>query len=147
VASDSIDYELTADDDQSEFVRLRQRTWSAAAPYLATAVLAWVVAALTEYKLQQTYRPSELTSQPILRQSILQTLTQALVFIGLGLLVAGLLVAVLRQHERWRRDLELSMGDGPGVDDSVAQRHDRPVDVTPVQAWNQTPDAPDDRSR
>jgi hypothetical protein len=152
MASDSSDDGLTANDGESDFVRLQQRTWMAAAPYLGAAVLAWVSAAFAQYQLNQMYAQSPQMVQGALRQTILQILSQVLLYAGLGLFTLGVLVAVLRQHERWRQDRGGSLEDTLDVEGGVTVRDlfDRPVDVTPSyerRLRDRAPDRPGEPGR
>ena len=126
VAGDSSDYGSTTDEDLVELARLQQRTWMAAAPYLAAAALAWLGAAFSEYQLTSTVVHD--LQQSALRRTILQVLSQALLYAGLGLFTVGLLVAALRQHERWRRDCGRWLGDPVDEDFSDAELLDGPVE-------------------
>jgi hypothetical protein len=110
----------TATDDCSDLARLQQRTWVAAAPYLAAAVLAWIGAAFAEYQLNDMlYTQTQQLQQRALRQTIFQVVSQALLYAGLGLFTVGLLVAALRQHARWRRDCGRWLGDPLDMEDGV----------------------------
>jgi hypothetical protein len=106
-----------ANDDYEQLARLQQRTWVAAAPYLVAAVLAWICAGFAEYHLNTLYTQGQQIGQRAVRQSVLQVLSQALIYSGLGLFTVGLLVAAFRQHERWRRDCERLLDDMLDVDD------------------------------
>ena len=102
------------DDGLTDFRRARGRTWRAAAPYLAAAALCWVAGGYSQYVLMKTYTlqsPDGPGSSTLLRQSVYQSLSQVLFFAGCGLFLIALLIGVLRQHERWRRDLDLSLDD------------------------------------
>jgi hypothetical protein len=117
VVDDMSDSGSAAIDDYSDLARLQQRTWAAAAPYLAAAVLAWVGAAFAEYQVNEmVFQPLE---QQALRRTILQVLSQSLLYGGLGLFTVGLLVAALRQHARWRRDCGRWLGDPLDMEDDV----------------------------
>jgi hypothetical protein len=146
MATESSDDGLAADERQSDFVRLQQRTWMAAAPYLGAAGLAWVGAAFAQYKLNQTYAQDSQMLHGTARQAILQILSQALLYAGLGLFSLGLLVVVLRQHERWRhRDRVGSFVNTLDVEDGVTVRDPfgSPVDVTPSHERRLRDPAPD----
>jgi hypothetical protein len=152
VVSETSDYGSTVNGRYTDLARLQQRTWIPAAPYLAAAVLAWIGAAFAEYQLNEMYTQGQQVEQRALRQTILQVLTQALLYAGLGLFTVGVLVAALRQHERWRRDCGRWLGDSLDMEDGVtdAELFDRPVNATPPhdpRPRNQAPDQPDESGR
>jgi hypothetical protein len=119
VVGDMSDNGSAGIDDYSDLARLQQRTWAAAAPYLVAAVLAWIGAAFAEYQLNEMVAQSQPLEQLALRRTILQVLSQALLYGGLGLFTVGLLVAALRQHARWRRDCGRWLGDPLDMEDGV----------------------------
>ncbi|MDQ1703127.1 MAG: hypothetical protein QOF57_2379 [Frankiaceae bacterium] len=128
------DYETT-DGDVSEFSRLRGRSWMAAAPYLVAAVGCWIASGFVQYQLTHMYmNPTGGQPSPV-RQAILGTLDTILTFVGLALFVAGLAVVFLRQHERWRRDLDLSLDEAIDGDAIVGTDAIAPApDTTPLYA-------------
>ena len=152
MTSDAGQDEIT-DDELSEFGRLRRRTWTAAAPYLVAAVLSWAAGGYSQYVLTKSYisqmSPDGPGSSAQVRQSILSSLSQVLFYAGLGFFLIGLLIIVLRQHERWRRDLDMSLDDDGDDDDmgataAVTPPPDAtPPDATPPYArsvWDAQPD-------
>ncbi|MDQ1724900.1 MAG: hypothetical protein QOG52_1928 [Frankiaceae bacterium] len=141
------DYETTGD-DLSEFSRLRARSWMAAAPYLVAALACWIAGGFVQYQLTQLYMNATGAQPSPARQAILNTLGTVLTFVGLALFVGGLVVVLLRQHERWRRDLDLSLDEATDRDTIVAADLTAPApDATPTYArsvW-ETPTDQQDR--
>jgi Na+/H+ antiporter NhaC len=95
--------------NDERYVRTHARSWAAATPYLVGAVVAWGAAIVTNVQLvsetmspptSETYTPTSPT-----KLAIYQSLQQVLFPAGAASLVVGLLVIALRQHERWRQEL------------------------------------------
>ncbi|MCU1676891.1 MAG: hypothetical protein JWM93_1649 [Frankiales bacterium] len=133
-------------DDIDEFVTLRSRMWRAAAPYLLAAVACWGGATISLVTLMHSYQSPQFDQnggQPsVTKTSILQSMNQILTWAGAAFLVVGLLVLALRQHERWRRDLDLSLDTAmlDGLDEVAVS----PIVTAPIvpayaqSVWDET---------
>ena len=143
--------ETTDRDGLSNYNRLRSRTWIAAMPYLAGAAACWFAGVVVQLKVNDAFQGLPNAGAPVsaVRQAILQMLSTVTLFAGVVLFALGFLIAVLRQHERWRRDLDLALDDPTDEADFdglvVSDGVDPEPDETPAYArsvWANDPPEP-----